>query len=107
MMMPLGTYANAMRTGGFAARAWLNAIAGTIASRNGRATAAPIPRRNVRRGKATFVIIIPTSLTLPGSGFRPNLVNSTITTHVHRHSLGKRNAYHDLLNQRFEAVIIA
>jgi hypothetical protein len=29
-----------------------------MASRNGRATVAPIPRRKVRLGKARFVIII-------------------------------------------------
>ena len=33
-------------------------IAGTIASSNGSATVAPIPRMNVRRGSAIFVITI-------------------------------------------------
>jgi len=32
--------------------------AGDMASRSGNATAAPIPRRNVRRGNAVFVINI-------------------------------------------------
>src|ERR1700728_651508 len=56
MMMPLGTYTNAMRTGGLVLRT--AAIAGTIASRNGSATVVPMPLRNARLGKAFLVIII-------------------------------------------------
>jgi len=36
-------------------------IEGTIASSNGSATVAPMPRRNVRRGSAFLVMIIVTS----------------------------------------------
>src|SRR5271163_1671397 len=43
---------------GFAAESAVLANAGTIASRNGKATAAPIPFSNVRRGKYFFVIIM-------------------------------------------------
>jgi hypothetical protein len=56
MMMPLGTYTNAMRTGGFVVVA--EASAGTIASRNGSATAVPMPRRNVRLGRDFLVIMV-------------------------------------------------
>ena len=48
MMMPLGTYTIAMRTGALGAAD----IAGAMASRNGSATAAPMPCRNVRRPSA-------------------------------------------------------
>src|SRR5580658_1045972 len=56
MMMPLGTYTKAMRTGGFELR--VAASAGAIASRNGSATAVPRPRRNVRLGRNFLVIIV-------------------------------------------------
>src|ERR1700694_2509902 len=48
MMMPLGTYINARRTGDCAAAAGANA--GTIASRNGKAIAVPAPFRKLLRG---------------------------------------------------------
>src|ERR1041385_7779605 len=50
MSMPFGPYGNASRTGGVALDA-PNTFAGTIASRYGSATAAPRPRRKVRRGR--------------------------------------------------------
>ena len=54
MSMPFGTYRKARRTGGFAGAA----NAGTIESRKGSATAAPMPLRNVLRGRALPVMII-------------------------------------------------
>src|SRR5580658_8733061 len=46
IMMPLGTSMKAMRTG----RAVAVAKAGVMASSTGKASAAPVPRRKVRRG---------------------------------------------------------
>ena len=54
MFMPLPTYTTANR-GVPGARA---DRAGTIASRSGSARVAPMPRRNVRLGSASFVITI-------------------------------------------------
>jgi hypothetical protein len=54
MSMPLGTYRKARRTGDFGAAA----NAGTIESRNGRATVAPTPFRKVLRGTALPVMIM-------------------------------------------------
>src|SRR5262245_5349534 len=54
MSMPFGTYMKARRTGGFGAAA----NAGTIESRNGRATVAPTPFRKVLRGTALPVMIM-------------------------------------------------
>ena len=56
MIAPLGTNTAPKRGGGFAAVFAMAVNAGTIASRNGSATAAPIPRRNVRRGSDSFVM---------------------------------------------------
>src|SRR5687768_5304824 len=53
-MMPFGICMNAMRIGRLASCA----KAGVIASRKGRATAAPAPRRNVRRGTEILRITI-------------------------------------------------
>src|ERR1035438_5946032 len=64
-MMPLGTYTKAIRTGAFERVA---ASAGTMASRKGSATAVPMPRRNVRRGKDFLVIIVELPLCWSGSG---------------------------------------
>src|SRR4051812_8884971 len=47
---PIGTYTNPRRETGAAALAAAADSAGTIASRNGSATVAPSPRRNVRLG---------------------------------------------------------
>ncbi len=49
---------NPMRQIGFAALFTVAEKAGTIASSNGNATAAPNPRRNVRRGNAILVTIM-------------------------------------------------
>jgi len=57
MMIPFGTYKNAIRTGAFPIRAGA-AKAGDIESKNGRATAVPKPRNNVRRERCFPVIII-------------------------------------------------
>ena len=48
MMMPFGTYTNAIRTGVLAGAA----KAGAMESRKGRATAVPMPRKMVRRAMA-------------------------------------------------------
>ena len=48
MMMPLGTYTIAMRTGALGAAD----MAGAMASRNGSATAAPTPCKKVLRPSA-------------------------------------------------------
>jgi hypothetical protein len=47
-MMPLGTYINTMRNGGFDSSARANA--GIIASKKGSAIAVPAPLKNVLRG---------------------------------------------------------
>ncbi len=51
-------YTNPSRRTGLAAVLANAVIDGTIALRSGNATVAPIPRRNVRRGMAFFVMII-------------------------------------------------
>jgi hypothetical protein len=58
MMAPFGMYTNPSRRTGAAAVREVADRAGTIASRSGNATVAPIPRRNVLRGNAIFVMII-------------------------------------------------
>src|SRR5262245_36521030 len=67
-------------------------IAGTIASRSGNASVAPIPRMNVRRGNALFAITIAAPSSCPSiCGQRgPHL---------------KRRARDDALDQRGEAIV--
>jgi hypothetical protein len=61
---PCGCHTPTKRRTGLAA-VWRNGVAaGTIDSSSGRATIAPAPRRNVRRGMCFFVINI---ANLPGS----------------------------------------
>jgi hypothetical protein len=55
MMAPLGTKTAPKRGRGRAGVCASAVIAGTIASSSGRATVAPTPRRNVRRGNDRFV----------------------------------------------------
>ena len=55
----------ASRRTGFAAVRDIADTAGTMASSNGKATVAPTPRRNVRRGSDVFVMII---RVLPSTG---------------------------------------
>src|SRR5947209_6574024 len=50
MTQPFGRYTAPKRSGGRAGDCAIGVMAGVIDSRNGRATAAPIPRRNARRG---------------------------------------------------------
>jgi len=54
MIAPFGTYTKPRRRCGLAALFAMAVSAGTIASRNGSATVAPTPRRNVRRGNDSF-----------------------------------------------------
>src|SRR5688572_1028135 len=54
----MGMYTNPSRRTGLAGVAARAVIDGTIASSSGRAKLAPIPLRNVRRGKALLVMII-------------------------------------------------
>ena len=56
---PLGTYRKPIRIRGRAGVLASADSAGTMASRSGRASAAPAPRRKVRRGNDRFVMIIP------------------------------------------------
>ena len=55
--MPLGTYTVPRRLTGAAADSRVGVNAGTIPSSRGRASVAPTPRRNVRRGKWVLVMI--------------------------------------------------
>src|SRR5580700_4547582 len=64
-------------------------VAGIIASRNGNATAAPVPRRRVRRDNAIFRITI------------GRLLNSV--SFFLRHSHLKRYTSHNILNQGGES----
>jgi hypothetical protein len=59
---PSGTNTAPKRFGGFAAVLAVAVKAGTIASRSGNASVAPIPRRTVRRGKAVLKMNIGRSL---------------------------------------------
>ena len=58
MCEPIGMYTKPSRRTGAAAVFARAVIDGTIASRSGSATVAPMPRRNVRRGKAFFEMIM-------------------------------------------------
>src|SRR5262245_58057138 len=78
----------AAKRGAPAARA---VIAGTIASRNGSASVAPMPRRKARRGNAILVI------TIEAPSIRARW----------RHSHLKRRARDDALNKRQEPVVRA
>src|SRR5271156_6051013 len=60
--MPFGTYTKDVRMGAWAALAGA-AKAGTMASSMGRAIAAPMPRRNVRRSRCFCVTNIRVSFT--------------------------------------------
>src|SRR5258706_1098870 len=55
---PIGIYTNPRRRTGLAAVAAIAVNDGIMASSNGRAITAPVPRKNVLRPKAFFVIII-------------------------------------------------
>src|SRR4051794_27000161 len=79
--------------------------AGTIASSRGSARAAPTPRRNVRRGKAIFVMIIYllsliTYLLLTRGCGRARLVEAR-PAHL------KRRALHDPEHERRDAIVVA
>src|SRR5712672_3443498 len=65
IMIPFGTSTNAMRIG----RALSAASAGVIASSTGSASAAPAPRRNVRRGLDFLVISMANSPHLKWGAF--------------------------------------
>jgi hypothetical protein len=58
MSQPIGMKTKPRRRTGFAAVFARGVAAGTIDSNKGSAREAPIPRRNVRRGIAFFVMII-------------------------------------------------
>src|SRR5688572_9063026 len=58
MSDPIGMYTNPRRETAFAG-VWASAVIdGIMASRSGSATVAPIPLRNVRRGRAFFKMIM-------------------------------------------------
>jgi hypothetical protein len=57
-MTPFGTYTNPRRRAGFAAVCASAESAGTMASSSGRASVAPSPRRNVRRGNDILLMNI-------------------------------------------------
>src|SRR5687768_4996336 len=78
-------------------------IAGAMASRNGSATVAPMPRMNVRRGNASLVITIEISLQNRSTKVEPYLcLIAVFLSHPHC----KRSARHNPLNQRFELVVL-
>jgi len=56
MIMPFGTYISPKRFAGFAAVLAIADRAGTMLSSNGNATAAPRPRKTVRREIAFLVM---------------------------------------------------
>ena len=58
MCEPIGTYTNPSRRTGLAAVSDWAVSDGIIASSRGRATVAPMPRKNVRRASAFFVMIM-------------------------------------------------
>src|SRR5690349_4090652 len=58
MSQPIGMKTKPSRRTGLAAVLTKGVAAGTIASSNGSARVRPMPRRNVRRGMAVFVMII-------------------------------------------------
>src|SRR3954470_23197182 len=83
--------------------------AGTIASSNGSASAAPTPRRNVRRGKAIFVMII----------YLLSLIRMLLNTLLLTRRRGsalflegrpphlERRALHDAEHERRDAIVVA
>ena len=58
MSDPIGMYTNPRRRTGFAGVCARAVIDGTMASSSGSATVAPMPLRNVRRGRAFFEMIM-------------------------------------------------
>src|SRR5262245_52953967 len=69
--------------------------AGTMASSNGRATAVPIPRRNIRRDKAIFVMNMPLLST-----FHFSIFHLSRLTHL------KRRTFDDRQNRRRPAIVV-
>ncbi len=67
-MAPFGMYTAPNRGAGAAAVFAVAVKAGTMASRNGSATVAPMPRRNVRRGKDSLEMNIAGSTSPPHRG---------------------------------------
>ena len=65
MIAPFGTNTAPNRVFGFAGVCASAVIAGTIASSTGSPTAAPMPRRNVRRGREVFVMNMVSQLNPP------------------------------------------
>ena len=55
-LSPRGTKTTPKRVSGFAAVWAMGVIAGAIASRNGRATVAPMPRKTARREICFFML---------------------------------------------------
>src|ERR1700716_722394 len=64
MIMPFGTYTTPKRFTGLAAVLARADSAGTMLSRNGNASVAPMPRSTVRRGTAFFAMNMPSLLLL-------------------------------------------
>src|SRR5262245_9389553 len=97
MTQPLGRYTPPKRRGGFAWDWATGVMAGAIDSRNGRATAAPIPRRKVRRGSDFLAMTI----------FEVSLIRSP---GARRHFGGgahlKRYASHNSEDHGVEAVVL-
>src|SRR4051812_40629187 len=86
--------------------------AGTIASRNGRASTVPIPRRNVLRGSAIFVMIIKLSspATIGGTPARVPWTSVADRGDFRRFGVSspvqERVAPHDSDDERLEPVIV-
>src|SRR3989337_494302 len=89
------------RNGALAA-VWLWAvIAGTIAARKGSATAAPmVPRKNVRRDRCFFVMIIAPPPSVNLRDFVSSLNWTDLGPHLERHALD------DPHDDRLEAIVV-
>src|ERR1700704_308144 len=80
---PLGKKTAPKRVPGFAGVFASAVYAGTIASSSGRDTAAPMPRRNVRRAREVFVMNM-VLRSLVRQGFRPAFGRHNRPEDLHR-----------------------
>src|SRR5215471_17806060 len=103
---------NAARVGR-AAFAAPREAAGTIASRNGRPSVTPTPRRNVRRGRAIFLMTTKPRLSAALSARLlsflngPSVARPGLTRVLHRLHVAhlKRHARHDARDHRGKPVV--
>src|SRR5688500_15652905 len=96
---PFGRYTKPSRRTGFAAVCASADSAGTIASSSGSPNVAPTPRRNVRLGKAIFVMNI---RSIPPGSLKASGYRCCRCAHPH----SKRRALDDAGQQRGEAIVV-